>query len=202
MKLLVATTNPGKLKEYKELLSDLSVEWVSLPDVGLGNMDVEETGSTFEENAILKAKAYCAASGLITLADDSGIEVDALNGAPGIYSARYGAPEVKTDQGRLEKLQRDVKDVPDEQRTARFICVVAIALPDGEVHTAKGRWEGRLAYAPRGTNGFGYDPIFITADGRTSAELAPEEKNRISHRALALEAAHPYLRSVIKKMDV
>jgi XTP/dITP diphosphohydrolase len=202
MKLLVATTNSGKLKEYKELLADLPVEWVSLLEVGLGSMDVEETGSTFEENALLKARTYCAASGLITLADDSGIEVDALDGAPGIYSARYGAPEVTSDRGRLEKVLQEIKNVPDEQRTARFICVVAIALPNGEVHIAIGRWEGRLAHAPRGINGFGYDPIFITDDGRTSAELSPAEKNRISHRALALEAAHPYLNSIIKKMDV
>ena len=198
MKLLVATGNPGKLNEFRTLLSDLDVEWVSLKDVGLEGMEIEETGATFAENASLKARAYCDASGVITLADDSGLVVDALNGAPGIYSARYGAPEIKTDIERYEKVLKEIENVPDEKRTARFICMVAVATPDGKSFIAEGRFEGRLARAPRGENGFGYDPIFITADGRTSAELPPEEKNRISHRGRALQAIKPILMRLVK----
>ena len=202
MKLLVATGNPGKLVEYRELLDDLQVEWVSLADVGLGDMDVEETGTTFEANARLKAESYCRASGLLTLADDSGLVVDALNGAPGLYSKRYGAPELVTDQDRYQRVLAQLKDVPEEQRTARFVCVVAIAAPTGEVRVAEGRVEGHIAHAPRGTNGFGYDPIFRLPDDRTLAELSSREKNPISHRGVALANAHPILLDFVKKLDV
>ncbi len=202
MKLLVATQNKGKLAEYRELLADIDAEWVDLQEVGLGTMEVEETGNTFAANAILKARAYSEASGLLTLADDSGLVVDALNGAPGIYSARYGAPEVTTDKGRYEKLLSHLQDVPMEKRTARFKCVVALAAPEQEVLTAEGTLEGKIAFAPRGNHGFGYDPIFLLPDGRTLAELPPEEKNRISHRSNALENAHTLLIGLIKKMDI
>lgn len=195
--LLVATGNPGKLKEYQELLSDLDVEWVSLKDVGLGDMDVDETGDSFEANAILKAQTYCQASGIITLADDSGLVVDALDGRPGIYSARYGAPQVTTDEGRYLKLLGDMESVPDAARTARFVCVVAIAVPNRTVQTVRGEFEGKIGYAPRGNNGFGYDPVFVVDDGRALAELLPEEKHRISHRGLALKKAHPILRALL-----
>jgi len=196
-KLLVATGNMGKLKEYQELLSDLDVEWVSLKDVGLGDMDVDETGSTFTENAILKAESYSQAANLITLADDSGLVVDALDGRPGIYSARYGAPAAKTDQDRYQKLLGELDGIAVAQRTARFVCVVAIAIPNHVTHTVEGLFEGHIATAPLGEHGFGYDPIFELPDGRTLAQLPPAEKHRISHRGLALEKARPYLLDVL-----
>ncbi|MCL4880503.1 MAG: RdgB/HAM1 family non-canonical purine NTP pyrophosphatase [Anaerolineae bacterium] len=202
MKLLVATTNRGKLAEYRELLADIDVEWVDLQDVGLGTMEVAETEDTFAANAILKARAYCEASGLLTLADDSGLVVDALDGAPGVYSARYGAPEVTTDRGRYEKLLAALQDVPLEKRTARFKCVVALAAPDQEIVTVEGKIEGRIAFSPRGSNGFGYDPVFLLSDGRTLAELPSAEKNRISHRGNALEKAQPLLIELIKKINI
>lgn len=202
MKLLVATTNRGKLAEYRELLADIDVEWVDLQDVGLGTMEVAETEDTFAANAILKARAYCEASGLLTLADDSGLVVDALEGAPGVYSARYGAPEVTTDRGRYEKLLAALQDVPLEKRTARFKCVVALAAPDQEIVTVEGKIEGRIAFSPRGSNGFGYDPVFLLSDGRTLAELPSAEKNRISHRGNALEKAQPLLIELIKKINI
>ncbi|MFP4321425.1 MAG: RdgB/HAM1 family non-canonical purine NTP pyrophosphatase [Anaerolineales bacterium] len=196
MQLLVATGNPGKLQEYRELLADLPVEWLSLQDAGLADMDVEETGRSFEENARLKASAYHAASGLLTLADDSGLVVDALGGAPGIYSARYGAPEAKTDEDRYTKLLSALENVPDNQRRAHFVCIIAIAAPGFPLQTVEGRVAGHIARAPRGSHGFGYDPVFVTEDGRTAAELPPEEKHRISHRGEALRAALPVLKRI------
>jgi XTP/dITP diphosphohydrolase len=197
MKLLVATGNPGKMKEYRDLLADLNIEWLSLRDVGLMDMEVAETGATFAENAKLKAHTYGQASGRLTLADDSGLVVDALDGAAGIYSARYGAPELVSDKDRYERILSQMVKIPDAQRTARFICVVALALPNGVILTAEGKIEGHIAYAPRGTNGFGYDPIFITANGSTFAELTAEQKNQISHRANALRGIHPLLENLI-----
>ncbi|MEP7287086.1 MAG: RdgB/HAM1 family non-canonical purine NTP pyrophosphatase [Chloroflexota bacterium] len=190
--LLVASTNAGKLKEFRELMSDLAVNWVSLADVGLASMDVEETGSTFSENALLKAHAYSAASGLPTLADDSGIVVDALNGAPGVYSARYAptAPE------RNAKLLQALEGMPHEQRTARFVSVIALVMPDGVTVTAEGRVEGHVGTAPRGDQGFGYDPVFLLDDGRSMAELSPAEKNAISHRGRALVRLQPILKCI------
>jgi XTP/dITP diphosphohydrolase len=188
--LLVATTNPGKLKEFQQLMAELQVNWLSLKDVGLDHMDVEETGDTFAANALLKAQAYCAASGLPTLADDSGIVVDALNGAPGVYSARY-AP---TAEERNAKLIKALEGVPNERRTARFVSVIALVTPDGITVMAEGRVEGRAGTSPRGTNGFGYDPIFVLDDGRTMAELPTAEKNSLSHRGRALAKLYPILR--------
>ncbi len=188
--LLVASTNAGKLKEYRELLADLPVNWLSLTDVGLEHMEVEETGETFLANALIKAGAYCAVSKLPTLADDSGIVVDALDGAPGVYSARY-AP---TAEDRNAKLIRALEGIPFEKRTARFVAVIALVLPDQVTITAEGRVEGRVGMEPRGTNGFGYDPVLTLDDGRTMAELPTAEKNMISHRGRALAKLHPILR--------
>ncbi len=190
--LLVATHNKGKLREYKELLRDLPVRLVYLDEVGI-HEDVPETGSTFEENAVQKATAYARLSGLVTLADDSGLEVDALGGRPGVHSARYAGPNAGDDD-RIRKLLAELEGVPPEQRTARFRCVIAVASPEGDVITAQGTVEGVIADAPRGHHGFGYDPIFYLPDrGCTMAELPPEEKNRISHRARAAEAIKPRL---------
>ncbi len=190
--LLVATHNKGKLREYKELLRDLPVRLVYLDEVGI-HEDVPETGSTFEENAVQKATAYARLSGLVTLADDSGLEVDALGGRPGIHSARYAGPNA-SDEDRIRKLLAELEGVPPEQRTARFRCVIAVASPEGDVIIAQGTVEGVIADAPRGHHGFGYDPIFYLPDrGCTMAELPPEEKNRISHRARAAEAIKPRL---------
>ncbi len=185
--LLVATHNKGKLREYKELLRDLPVRLVYLDEVGI-HEDVPETGSTFEENAVQKATAYARLSGLLALADDSGLEVDALGGRPGVHSARYAGPNAGDDD-RIRKLLAELEGVPPERRTARFRCVIAVASPEGDVITAQGTVEGVIADAPRGHHGFGYDPIFYLPDRDcTMAELPPEEKNRISHRARAAEA--------------
>jgi len=187
-KLLVATNNPGKVREYEELLAGLPFEITYPAQEGL-DLEVDETGETFEANARLKAAAFAQASGLPTLADDSGLEVDALGGAPGVYSARYAGPG-STDTDRYRKLLAALLGVPDEQRTARFRCVVALALPNGIVRTGEGRVEGRIGTEPRGDNGFGYDPVFIVSGrgGLTMAELPASEKNRISHRARAVQA--------------
>jgi XTP/dITP diphosphohydrolase len=193
--LLVASTNAGKLNEFKTLLADLSLQWLSLADVGLDHMDVEETGNTFAANAILKATAYCAASGLPTLADDSGIVVDALDGAPGVYSARY-APTVEE---RNVKLLKALEDVPYEERTARFVSVVALVTPDQITVTAEGRVEGRVGTRPRGENGFGYDPIFVLDSGLTIAEIPTAEKNVISHRGRAIAKLSPLLHCLFSR---
>ncbi len=198
--LLVATHNKGKLREYKELLRDLPVRLVYLDEVGIQE-DVPETGSTFEENAVQKATAYARLSGLLTLADDSGLEVDALGGRPGVHSARYAGPNA-SDDDRIRKLLAELEGVPPERRTARFRCVIAVASPEGDVIIAQGTVEGVIADAPRGDHGFGYDPIFYLPDrGCTMAELPPEEKNRISHRARAAEAIKPRLREILTMDD-
>ncbi|UCC62593.1 MAG: XTP/dITP diphosphatase [Anaerolineae bacterium] len=195
-RFLVATNNPGKVKEYAGLLGDLPVTLTTPTQEGL-SLAVAETGATFAENAILKARAYAKASGLLTLADDSGLEVDALDGAPGVRSARY-AGQGASDEDRCRLLLRNLADVPPGKRTARFRCVVAMATPEGEVHTAEGRCEGVIGFESRGRHGFGYDPVFYLPDrGQTMAELPPEVKNRISHRARAIQAALPTLRRLL-----
>jgi XTP/dITP diphosphohydrolase len=188
--LLVASTNPGKLVELREMMADLPVKWLSLTDVGLDHMDVEETGDTFAANALIKAQAYSEASGLPTLADDSGIVVDALDGGPGVHSARYAS----TSEERNAKLLKALDGVPYERRSARFVAVIAMVTPDGITITSEGRVEGHIANAPRGSNGFGYDPIFLLGDGQTMAELPSVEKNQISHRGRSLAKLHPILR--------
>lgn len=195
-KLLIATRNPGKVLEYRDLLADLDLELTFPEQEGL-DLEVDETGATFEENARLKALAYAQASGLPSLADDSGLEVDALGGAPGIRSARYAGPQA-SDADRYRQLLAALADVPAGQRSARFRCVVALAWPDGTVQTAEGRCEGTIGFEPRGEHGFGYDPVFVVQGygGRTMAELSPEIKNRISHRARAVLAARPFLQKL------
>jgi XTP/dITP diphosphohydrolase len=186
MKIVLATGNPGKVRELSRLLEGTGIE--VMPQTAFGVPDAEETGLSFVENAILKARNAAAHTGLPAMADDSGIEVDALNGAPGIYSARYAGPGCDDDANN-RKLLEALKDVPTEQRTARFHCVIAY-LRHGEDPSpviTEGVLEGRVAFAPRGAGGFGYDVIFELPDrGVTTAELDPEEKNRISHRGQAL----------------
>lgn len=191
-KLLIATTNQGKLREYAAILADLPLELCTLRDLAIDD-DVEETGSTFAENARLKAVYYAARSGLPALADDSGLEVAALDGAPGVYSARYaghGASDAERNAFLLEKLA----GVPFHARLARFVCVVALSMPDGTCETVEGVLPGVIEHAPRGSGGFGYDPLFYVLDeDRTLAELPPERKNAISHRARAAQAARDVL---------
>lgn len=195
-KLLIATNNPGKFREFEQLLESCGWELVSPAELGI-EVEVEESGQTYAENARIKAEAYARASGLVTLADDSGIEVDALEGAPGVRSARYGGPGL-SDEDRVRLLLRAMEGVPDDRRTARFRCVIAIATPEGEVRYAEGTVEGRVTREPRGANGFGYDPIFLLPErGLTTAELPPEEKNRISHRGRAAEKAKAILKAML-----
>ncbi len=197
MRLLVGTGNPGKVGEFRELLDGLPVEIVIPSEVGL-DMEVDETGETLEENALIKAQAYANASGVLTLADDSGLFVDALGGEPGVRSARYGAPDAKTDEDRVELLLRNLADVPDGERDAAFRCVIVIAEPDNDtVRMAKGELRGIIGQSPRGTNGFGYDPVFVVREyGKTVAELDSETKNALSHRGRAASIA----REIIAEM--
>jgi XTP/dITP diphosphohydrolase len=184
-KLLVATHNAGKVREYRQLLTDLPLEVTYLDEEGV-DFDVEETGKSFTENAVQKATAYAEATGLWTWADDSGLEVDALDGAPGIRSSRYAGPGA-SDEDRYRKLLRELDGVPWEARTARFLCVVAITTPEGEVRSAPGRCEGII----------GFEPSFMPQLDRTMAELSPEAKNRISHRARAAQEAKKLLREML-----
>jgi XTP/dITP diphosphohydrolase len=194
-KLLLATNNPGKAREYRSLLSGVPFELVTPAGVGI-TTEVAETGKSFEENATLKATILAAESGLLTLADDSGLEVDALGGEPGTLSARY-AGENASDSDRVNYLLAKMRDVPEGKRQARFRCVIAIAAPDGNVEICSGECDGVIALKPRGNRGFGYDPIFYLPElGKTMAELQPEEKNKISHRGRAVEKA----REVLKKL--
>ncbi len=185
MKFVLASHNPGKLKEMQEVLGQLGVEVILQSQLGI-QVDVEETGTTFAENALLKAQAVCAASGLPAISDDSGLCVDALNGAPGVYTARYGG-EGLTDEQRYRLLLRNLQGLTP--RTCHFETAIACVFPDGTVLTAEGRCDGTVAYAPMGTDGFGYDPIFwVPGLKKTFAQLSPEEKNAISHRGNALRA--------------
>lgn len=190
--LLVATHNPGKVREYARLLADLPLNITWLDAAGIAEI-VEETGVTFAENALLKARSYAKISGHLTWADDSGLEVDALDGRPGVHSARYGG-EGLSDTRRFEALLHEMEDVLEAERTARFRCVVAIAQPDGQAWTAEGVVKGVILNAPRGSNGFGYDPVFYVPDyGASMAELPAEIKNQISHRAIASANARQIL---------
>ena len=191
-RLLVATSNPGKVRELAVILAGLPVELVGLDAVGRGRLpEVEETGDTFLDNARIKARAYAAWSGLAALADDSGLEVDALRGAPGVRSARY-AGEGADDQANLDKLLAELAGVPGDRRTARFRCAAVLVDPDGGEQHAEAAWEGRLLTEPRGTGGFGYDPVFVPVGWhRTSAEVDAATKNAASHRALAFTALRP-----------
>jgi XTP/dITP diphosphohydrolase len=197
-KLLVATHNQGKIREYRDLLADLplTVTWLDEERV---SFDVDETGDTFVENATLKASTYARHTGLLTWADDSGLEVDALGGRPGVYSARFGGPGL-SDRDRFQKLLLELRDVPYAHRTARFRCVVAIAVPGGPVYTVHGAVEGYIIEQPRGDFGFGYDPVFLIPEqGVTMAELPPATKNRISHRAIAALNARKVLAALLER---
>lgn len=185
MKFVLASHNPGKLAEMQSILSGYGVEVVSPAEVGV-SLEVEETGGTFGENAMLKAKAYCEASGLPAIADDSGLCVDALNGGPGVYSARYGGEDLD-DRGRCMLLLSNMRG--QTTRAAHFSCAIACAFPDGRTLTTEGRCDGAIAFAPLGDGGFGYDPLFLlTEKGKTFGQLSPEEKSAVSHRGKALAA--------------
>ncbi len=185
MKVILASKNPHKLTELSAILSQLGFEIALESEYGL-DIDVEETGTTFEENSFLKADAVMKASGLPVLADDSGLMVDALDGAPGVYSARYG--HKASDKERTAYLLENMKDVPEEKRGAKFVCVITCLFPDGRKIVARGECPGVIARAPHGENGFGYDPVFYLPElGMTYAELPSEQKNAISHRARALQ---------------
>jgi len=195
-KLLLATGNPAKVREYSLLLQGIPYGIVTLGEGGIDQV-VDETGATLEENAALKAKAYASVSNLLTLADDSGLEVDALGGAPGALSRRY-AGEGVSDRERIDFLLAKLSDIPWEERTARFRCMIAIASPEGEVALCQGECPGIIAFEPKGENGFGYDPIFYLPQwGKTMAELSIEEKNEVSHRGQAARRAHRILEQQI-----
>lgn len=180
MKIILASGNKGKLKEFREILEPMGFQVIPQSEAG-ADIEVEENGTTFEENAYIKAKAIYDITCLPVISDDSGLEVDALNGAPGIYSARY-APEGQ----RRKRVLSEMENVPDEKRTARFVCCICYIDKNGEKHIARGECEGKIGYENRGTNGFGYDPIFMYGD-RSFAEMSAEEKNKVSHRSAALE---------------
>jgi XTP/dITP diphosphohydrolase len=197
-KLLLATNNRGKAREYKSLLEGVPFEVVTPAEVGIST-EVVEVGDSFEENARLKATTLARESGLLTLADDSGLEVDALGGEPGTLSARY-AGEGASDRDRVNYLLAKLRGVPREKRTARFRCVIAIATPEGEVELCSGECHGFITLEPRGNRGFGYDPIFCLPElGKTMADLTLEEKNKISHRARAAEKARELLKRLARQ---
>ncbi len=196
-KLLLATNNQAKVREYQSLLQGIPCEIVTLAEQGITTV-VDEVGSTLEENAVLKAKTLAAESGLLSLADDSGLEVDALGGKPGPMSARYSGAKA-SDAERINCLLARLKDVPPEKRTARFRCVIALSTPDGKVETCSGECRGTITLAPKGDQGFGYDPVFyLPGLGKTMAELPPELKNQVSHRAWAAAKAR---RLLLKKLN-
>ena len=186
-KIVFATANEGKVKEIKEILKDFPIEVVSMKEMGI-TADIEENGTTFEENSLIKARALVKLTGLPALADDSGLEVDYLNGEPGIYSARYLGRDTDYDYKNNYIIDK-LSGAKGEERSARFVCVISLVLPDGREFVERGVVEGLIGYEQKGENGFGYDPIFYLPEyGKTSAELPPEEKNRISHRGKALTA--------------
>ncbi len=191
MRFILASNNKKKLKELSGILSDYGIEVIGQKDAGL-DISPDETGATFEENALIKARAAASASGMPVVADDSGLETDALNGAPGIYSARYAEG---SDEDRTRKLLDDMKDVPEEKRGARFVCALACALPDGREVTFRGECEGVITRKPEGNGGFGYDPVFFCPEhGMTFAQMPEELKNRISHRAKALKQFEEWIK--------
>lgn len=201
-KLVLATRNQGKIVEFRRILDALAPGEIELigvdqfPDL----VDVEETGSTFEENSLLKAHYTCQATGLPAIADDSGLCVDALNGDPGIFSARWAGTH-GDDRANLEKVLNQLKDVPDEKRTAHFMCVASLVLPDGRQQVAEGRFEGHILHAPVGENGFGYDPIFQPLGlSISSAQMSAEEKDLVSHRGKSLRAIAPHVIQLLSSL--
>ena len=194
MKVVLASKNKHKLEEISKITEKFGFELILQSQLGV-DIDVEETGSTFEENSLLKAEAVMKATGLPALADDSGIAVDALGGEPGIYSARYGFDESLDDWGRLELLLKNTEHVPDGQRQAQFVCVITMVTPEGKTIQARGEIHGELLRAPRGEHGFGYDPIFYYPPlGMSTAEMDPEQKNQVSHRGNALKLLNEKLK--------
>ena len=194
MKVVLASKNPHKLVEISKITEKFDMELVLESDLGV-DIDVEETGTTFEENSYIKAKAVMEATGLPALADDSGIAVDALNGEPGVYSARYGFDDSLDDWGRLQLLLKNAEHIPDGQRQAKFVCVITLVTPDGKTIQARGEVHGELLRAPAGEGGFGYDPIFYYPPyGKSLAEVTAEEKNKVSHRAVALNIFYEKLK--------
>ena len=194
MKVVLASRNPHKLVEISKITEQFDMELVLQSELGV-DIDVEENGSTFEENSYIKARAVMEATGLPALADDSGIAVDALNGEPGIYSARYGFDDSLDDWGRLQLLLKNTENVPDGLRQAQFVCVITMVTPDGQVIQARGVVHGELLRAPAGEGGFGYDPIFYYPPfGKSLAEVSAEEKNQVSHRANALRVFYEKLK--------
>lgn len=185
-KIVFATGNAGKVKEIRMIMADLGVEVLSMKEAGI-SIDIEEDGSTYEENALIKARAVAACTDAIVMADDSGLEADALNKEPGVLSARYMGEDTPYSIKNGEIIKR-LMGVPDEERSARFVCAIAAVLPDGRELTTRATIEGRIGYEEKGANGFGYDPIFYVPEfGKTTAELTEEEKNKVSHRGKALE---------------
>lgn len=202
---IIATHNQKKLKELSRILQPLGIEAVTADAVGVTLTEAEETGSTFEENAWIKAASACRETGMPAVADDSGLMVDALEGAPGVYSARY-AGEGATDSDRNIKLLHEMREVPPEKRTAQFVSVVCCVFPNGDVVSARGECPGTIGFAPQGEDGFGYDPLFVVADGlpgagRTYAQLTPEEKDAVSHRGNALRLFGDRLDAYLKEKD-
>lgn len=197
MRIIFATGNEGKMKEIRMIMADLGMEILSMKEAGL-SADAEENGTTFEENAVIKAKAIAALCNDIVLADDSGLEIDALNKEPGVYSARYMGEDTSyhvKNQNLIDRLE----GVPEEERTARFVCAIAAVMPDGEIYVEKAAMEGRIGYEERGENGFGYDPIFMLPEfGQSTAELSAEDKNQLSHRGKALCMMKARLKEVLQ----
>lgn len=197
-RILFATSNQGKMKEVREILADLGVEVISMREAGV-SAEIVEDGETFEENAVVKARTIMELTGEVTLADDSGLEIDALGGEPGVYSARYMGEDTSYHI-KNNNLIRRLSQVPRQQRTARFVCSIAAAFPDGEIITTDGVIEGLIGYEEAGENGFGYDPIFVVPQlGCTTAQLSDEQKNEISHRGKALRKMKEELR---KRMEL
>lgn len=195
MKLIIATHNEHKVKEFERILSPFGIEAVSQSREGI-HAEAEETADTFEGNSFLKAKAVLAECGLPVIADDSGLAVDALGGAPGVYSARYGGPGLD-DAGRVEKLLEALSDVPEEKRTARFVCCITLLTKSGRRYTFTGECEGKIGRKPCGENGFGYDPVFLVGE-KSFAELSPSEKDEMSHRGKALRKLSDALPAILE----
>lgn len=196
MKFIIATHNMKKQAEMQRILSPLGIEVVTAEMVGKELTDVEETGKTFEENAVLKAESGCRESGFPCIADDSGLAVDFLGGEPGVYSARYSG-EHGNDEANIQKLLKNLENVPDKNRTARFVCMVCVCFPDGKKLVVDGKCEGKIGFEKHGENGFGYDPVFMVGE-KSFAELTAEEKDRISHRGNALRKLAKMLPEYLK----
>ncbi len=194
MKVVLASKNKHKLEEISRITREFGMELILQSELGV-DIDVEENGSTFEENSFIKAEAVMKATGLPALADDSGLAVEALKGQPGIYSARYGFDESLNDRGRLELLLKNMHEVPDGSRQAKFVCVITLVTPEGQTLQARGEVHGRILWEAEGQNGFGYDPIFYYPPlGKTFAQLSSQEKNEVSHRAVALKVFNEKLK--------